>query len=137
MDHGAASEATVKLARDFLARVWGPEHEIDIIDELMSSDYLIHSSGRTIRGRGAFKAWVVDFQRQMPEAIDEIVDVFANAAGDRVVARWINRGRNNGVFGLPPDGKAIEFHGISVWRVCDGRLAECWVEREPPRYLPD
>lgn len=85
-----------KLARDFLTRVWGPEHDIDSIDELL--------------------------------------DVFANPSGDRVVARWVNRGRNNGVFGLPPDGRAIEFHGISVWRVRDGRLAECWVEREPPRY---
>lgn len=126
-----------KLARDFLTRVWGPEHDIDAIDELMAPDYVIHSGGRTIRGRDAFKAWVVEFHRQMPEAIDEVLDVFSNPAGDRVVARWINRGRSNGVFGLPPDGRPIEFHGISVWRVRDGRLAECWVEREPPRYLPD
>lgn len=126
----------VRLARDFLSRVWGPNHEVDVIDELMTDDYVIHSGGKEIRGRAAFKAWVVEFHRLMPEALDEIVDVFASPAGDRVVARWINRGRNNGVFGLPPDGKAIEFHGISVWRVRDGRLAECWVEREPPRYRP-
>ncbi len=126
-----------KLARDFLTRVWGPEHDIDAIDELMAPDYVIHSGGKTIRGRDAFKAWVVEFHRQMPEAIDEVLDVFANPSGDRVVARWINRGRNNGVFGLPPDGKTIEFHGISVWRVRDGRLAECWVERDPPRYRQD
>jgi predicted ester cyclase len=66
-------------------------------------------------------------------AIDEVQDVFANAAGDRVCARWINRGRNNGVFGLPPDRRRIEFHGISVWSVREGRLAECWVERGSPR----
>lgn len=126
-------QAAETLARDFLSRVWGPQHEIDAIDELMTPDYVIHSGGKTVRGRNAFKAWVVDFQRLMPEAIDEIVDVFANAAGDRVCARWINRGRNNGVFGLPPDGTPIEFHGISVWSVRDGRLAECWVEREAPR----
>ena len=125
-----------RLARDFLSRVWGPDHEVDVIDELMTDDYVIHSGGKVIRGRAAFKAWVVEFFRLMPDALDEILDVFANAAGDRVVARWINRGRNNGVFGLPPDGKAIEFHGISVWRVRDGRLAECWVEREPPRFRP-
>ena len=130
----AASAAAVKLASDFLTRVWGPKHEVDVIDDLMAPDYVIHSGGRTIRGRQAFKAWVIDFHRQMPEALDEVLDVFANASGDRVVARWVNRGINNGVFGLPPDGKAIEFHGISVWHVRSGRLAECWVEREPPRY---
>lgn len=126
-----------KLAWDFLTRVWGPGHDVDAIDELMAPDYVIHSGGRTIRGRDAFKAWVVEFHRLMPEAIDEVCDVFSSPSQDRVVARWINRGVNNGVFGLPPDGRPIEFHGISVWRVRDGRLAECWVEREPPRYRQD
>ena len=134
MSRSDKSARAERLAREFLSRVWGPGHEVDAIDELMTDDYLIHSGGKEIRGRTAFKDWVAEFHRQMPDALDEILDVFANAAGDRVVARWINRGRNNGVFGLPPDGKAIEFHGISVWRVRDGRLAECWVEREPPRW---
>ncbi|MGQ0383681.1 MAG: ester cyclase [Gammaproteobacteria bacterium] len=123
-----------KLARDFLSRVWGPRHDIGAIDELMTPDYIIHSGGGTISGRDNFKTWVAEFFRLMPGAEDEIVDVFASPSGDRVVARWINRGRNNGVFGLPPDGRPIEFHGISVWRLQDGRLAECWVERQPPRY---
>lgn len=130
----SAQAVAEKLARDFLERVWGRQHDIAAVDELMTPDYVIHSGGKTVRGREAFKAWVVEFQRLMPEAVDEILDVFANAAGERVCARWINRGRNNGVFGLPPDGRLIEFHGISVWKVQEGRLAECWVERESPRY---
>lgn len=129
----SAQAVAEKLARDFLERVWGPKHDIAAIDELMTPDYVIHSGGKTVRGREVFKAWVVEFHRLMPEAVDEILDVFANAVGDRVCARWINRGKNNGVFGLPPDGRPIEFHGISVWRVREGRLAECWVEREAPR----
>jgi steroid delta-isomerase-like uncharacterized protein len=131
-DRTSAQAVAEKLARDFLERAWGPDHDIDAIDELMTPDYVIHSGGRTVRGRDAFKAWVVEFQRLMPEAVDEILDVFANAAGDRVCARWINRGRSNGVFGLPADGRPIEFHGISVWSVREGRLAECWVERGKP-----
>lgn len=131
----SAQAVAEKLARDFLERVWGPGHDIAAIDELMRPDYVIHSGGKTVRGRDAFKAWVVEFHRLMPEATDEILDVFANPAGDRVCARWINRGRNNGVFGLPPDGRPIEFHGISVWSVREGRLAECWVERGSPRSV--
>jgi len=130
-----AATIAEKLARDFLERVWGPQHEIDAIDELMAPDYVIHSGGRVIQGRQSFKAWVAEFFRLMPGAEDKILDVFANVTGDRVVARWINRGRNNGVFGLPPDGKLIEFHGISVWKLREGKLAECWVEREAPRYI--
>lgn len=135
MQRSVSTQAVAeKLARDFLERVWGPGHDVAAIDDLMAPDYVIHSGGKTVQGRDAFKAWVVEFHRLMPEAIDEILDVFANAAGDRVCARWINRGRNNGVFGLPPDGRRIEFHGISVWSVREERLAECWVERGNPRF---
>ncbi len=123
-----------QLARDFLGHVWGPNHEIEIIDELMTPDYVIHSGGKEIRGQEAFKVWIAEFFRTMPGATDEIVDVFANPSGDRVVARWICSGTNGGVFGLPANGRQISFHGISVWKVRDGRLAECWVEREAPRY---
>jgi hypothetical protein len=33
---------------------------------------------------------------------------------------------------MTPDGRPIEFHGISVWSVRDGRLTECWIERGSP-----
>ena len=43
--------------------------------------------------------------------------------------RWTNHGTNQGIFGLAPDGRPVSFTGIAIWRVQDGRLAECWVER--------
>lgn len=133
----SATVVAEKLARDFLGRVWGPQHDIDAIDQLMTADYVLHSGGKTIHGRDAFKAWIVEFQQVMPEAVDEVLDVFASGSGELVCARWINRGKNNGVFGLPPDGRPVEFHGISVYRVRDGRLSECWVEREAPKLRLD
>ena len=132
-ESGAVAVAE-KLARDFLTRVWGPGHDLHAVDDLMTEDYVITSAGKRIRGRKAFKEWIVEFHQLVPGAEDEILDVFASPAGDRVVARWICQGRSGGAFGLPADGRQIEFHGISVWKVKEGRLAECWVEREAPRY---
>ena len=109
--------------------MWAPPHDLDAIDEMMTEDYVITSGGTTIRGREAFKAWVRRFQELLLDAENETLEVFANAAGDRVVSRWICRGRNNGIFGLPADGRPVEFSGIAIWRVENGRLAECWVER--------
>ncbi|WP_420128780.1 nuclear transport factor 2 family protein [Longimicrobium sp.] len=40
-----------RLAIEFLSRVWGPAHDLDAIDELMTEDYAIHSAGSIIRGR--------------------------------------------------------------------------------------
>ena len=124
-----AHESAERLAREFLERVWTLPHDLDAIDELMTEDYVITSGGKKIRGRAAFKAWVADFHRIMPGATNQVLDVFANPTGDRVVSRWVCTGQNNGLFGLPPDGRTVSFSGLAVWAVRDGRLAECWVER--------
>ncbi len=123
------SDLAVSLANEFLGRVWGPTHDLDAIDDLMTEDYRIWSGGALVAGRPAFKEWVRHFQTLYRDANTEILETFANAAGDRVVSRWFNTGRANGIFGLEPDGRPVSFSGIAIWRVQDGRLAECWVER--------
>jgi ketosteroid isomerase-like protein len=129
----AASSDAVRIAEalpvEFFRRVWAPPHDLSAIDEMMTEDYAITTGGTVIRGRAAFKAWVGEFQRVLLDAANETLEVFASPAGDRVVSRWICRGRNNGIFGLPADGREVSFTGIAIWRVRDGRLAECWVER--------
>lgn len=118
-----------RLAYEFFQRVWTPPHELAAIDELMTEDYQITTAGVVISGRETFKSWVAGMQSTVVEATNEHLEVFTNAAGDRVVSRWMTRGYNNGMFGLPADGKPVAFSGIAIWRVEHGRLAECWVER--------
>jgi steroid delta-isomerase-like uncharacterized protein len=117
------------LAYEFFQRVWAPPHDLEAIDELMTEDYRITTAGKVISGRKEFKAWVAEMQRMIADATNEHLEVFTNAAGDRIVSRWITRGANKGMFGFPADGRPISFTGIAIWRVEDGRLAECWVER--------
>jgi ketosteroid isomerase-like protein len=114
---------------EFFRRVWAPPHDLDAIDVLMTEDYTITTGGVVVRGRAAFKRWVGEFQQRLSGATNETLEVFANATGDRVVSRWVCRGRNQGIFGLPADGRPVAFTGIAIWRVEGGRLAECWVER--------
>ncbi len=126
MTDSATSE---RLARDFFRRVGARPHDLDAIDELMTEDYRITTAGTVVEGREAFKAWVAKMQQSVGQATNEHLEVFTTAGGDRVVSRWITRGTNDGMFGLPADGRQIAFTGIAVWRVEGGRLAECWVER--------
>lgn len=118
-----------QLARDFFARVWAPPHDLDAIDQLMAENYRITTAGAVVEGREPFKAWVKAMQHLVLGATNEHLEIITSASGDRVVSRWITRGRNNGMFGLPADGRDIAFSGIAIWRVENGRLAECWVER--------
>lgn len=128
VDHMSGS-GNEQLAYEFFRRVWAPPHDLDAIDELMTPDYRITTAGRVVEGRENFKAWVAEMQKTITGATNEHLEVFTNASGDRIVSRWITRGANNGMFELPADAAPVEFSGIAIWRVEDGRLAECWVER--------
>lgn len=123
------SKTPEKLVNEFFLRVWGPSHDLDAIDELMTEDYIIISGGKTISGRNAFKSWVKNFQELLVDAVTISQDAFSNTNRDKVVSRWICTGKNNGIFGLAPDGRSVSFTGIAIWKIRDGKFAECWVER--------
>lgn len=122
-------EEAIRLAESFLDRVWGSAHDLDAIDELTTEDYRLTTAGLEIRGREAFKDWVRGFQERLGDARTTSVDTFADRDAERVVSRWTCSGTNRGLFDLPADGREVEFSGIAIWRVREGRLAECWVER--------
>jgi len=49
------------------------------------------------------------------------------AEGDKVVSRWTATGTQQGeLIGIPASGKAVEFKGITIYRVADGKVAETW-----------
>lgn len=60
----------------------------------------------------------------------DVVETFQNEDGSRVASRWRVSGRNNGMFGLPPDQREVSFTGTAVWQIReDGKLLHNWVER--------
>jgi predicted ester cyclase len=57
------------------------------------------------------------------DRIDLIEDMIAK--GDRVWVVWRIHGHHTGyIFGLPPDGKAMDLHEMEMMRFVDGKLAE-------------
>ncbi|MDQ4077208.1 MAG: ester cyclase [Chloroflexota bacterium] len=68
-------------------------------------------------------------QRAVKEAIPDLHFTIEDqvAEGDKVVTRYTARGTHQGAFqGLPPTGKAIEFGGVNIIRIADGKNAEEW-----------
>jgi steroid delta-isomerase-like uncharacterized protein len=59
-------------------------------------------------------------------AIDDLI-----AEGDKVVARITMSGTHTGDFwGIPATGKRVEFTGIYIVRIADGRIVEHWGEED-------
>lgn len=123
------AEKARELALQFFARVWTPPHDLDAINELMTPDYKITTAGKVVEGRDAFKAWVAAMQSTITDATNQHIEILTTGSGSHVISRWITRGKNNGIFGLPAKQEPITFTGIAIWRIENDRLAECWVER--------
>lgn len=117
------------LVMQFWENVWNPPYDLSLIDKLMTEDFVITSAGKDVVGRDEFKKWVADFQEKAKGIRLENLDCFASEDRSRVVSRWIARGRNHGVLGTEADGREIDFTGIAIWEIRDGKLAHNWVER--------
>ena len=118
-----------ELLTELWAKLYNPPQDLSAIDRLCTEDVILTTSGTDVVGREAFKEWARSFSGKIRDMRLKNLDMFSSADGARVVSRWVVTGFNNGVLGMPADGRPIEFTGIAVWEVRDGKLAHNWVER--------
>jgi predicted ester cyclase len=66
------------------------------------------------------------FLAAFPDIQTTIDELFAD--GDRVIARWTNRGTHLGPFlGIAATGKSIAYMGISIDQIADGQIVDSWI----------
>jgi steroid delta-isomerase-like uncharacterized protein len=99
--------------------------DLAAVDELASSDLVIHASSQDIRGRDGAKQYVAALRAGFPDLHLTVEDQVAE--GDMVVTRWTASGTHTGAFqGIPATGKAIRVTGTDIDRIIDGKTVECW-----------
>jgi hypothetical protein len=115
---------------NFWREVWKAPQNPDAIDQLIAEDFILASGGNEIRGREAFKRWVVEFQKKINNLQFESLETFQSEDGTRVASRWRVTGKNNGFLGTSPGMEPISMLGTAVFSVReDGLLQHNWVER--------
>ena len=121
---GMSSEATDVVNR-FFYDVWNAGN-IDLVDDLLPPDFVNHIRLDGQRpGRDGVKQLLQRWKRAFPDASIS-VDLMVNE-GDRVATRYTARGTHRDAFlGIAATGKPIEFSGIHIFRVANGRLVEGW-----------
>lgn len=106
------------------------EGDLDIIDEAVSEDYVLHdpTTPEEIRGREAFKEYVRTYRDAFSDIDITTDDVVAE--GDTVAVRFTIRGTHTGTFpeapDLEPTNREIEVVGMEFDRIREGQLAETW-----------
>lgn len=113
-------------------RVWEEaieNGEMAVVEDALASDYVLHTPGapEPIRGPDGFK----QYKRTLREAFPDISVVVEDrvVGEDAVVDRYRMSGTHEGEFnGIAPTGTEVEFTGIIVHYVEDGKVAENVVE---------
>jgi len=124
-----AKRDSVAIVERFWREIW-QEKNPDAADHIVAEDFAVTSGGILISSRDAFKKWVAGFLGSIDDFNFEVVEIFQNESGDRVVTRWVVTGRNNGFMGSEPCRSPIRMTGTSVIHVReDGLLQHNWVER--------
>ena len=108
--------------------VWN-KGDASVINELLDADGVIHglsdASGNQVTGIEAFREFHTQFRNAFPDMKIEIEDCIAE--GDKVVARCNVRARHSGqLVNVAPTNAEIEFTGIAIIRVANGRITEAW-----------
>jgi len=124
-DSSDESARNVAVVTDFLNDVVSGGR-LDRIDQFWTADMLWHNGDYTTHGRDAYEA-------QMKAAVGKaFVDMHLEILGtvatkDTVVVRFTNSGRHVGTFlGYAPTQKFAKWHGIGIYRLDHGKIAEAW-----------
>jgi len=102
------------------------EGKIDVIDEVVSADYLERSSLPGYEAtRDGLKSFIRDFRSAIPDLNYEVDHEIAE--GDFVVQHVTGRGTPQHEFlGLPATGKSATWQEIHIVRVSGGKAVEHW-----------
>ena len=124
-----AQQNAVERVQRFWREVWQGKNPA-AADDIVAEDFAITSGGVLIGPRDVFKSWVQSFLDSINDFNFDVVEIFQNETGDRVVTRWVVTGKNNGFMGLEACQSPIHITGTAVIHVReDGLLQHNWVER--------
>jgi steroid delta-isomerase-like uncharacterized protein len=96
----------------------------DTLQSFVSSEYVHHNNAATLDIHQFLSgaAWLRD---AMPDFHIDVQDLFAD--GDRVAVRFIGRGTHTSpLVGEAPTDNELALHGIMIYRIDNGLIAEDW-----------
>jgi len=105
---------------------------LDLLDEIYAEDVVVHdcSAPEDIIGLDALKEYYSHTHKAFPDlhaTIDEII-----VKGDKIICVWTFSGTNTGSLhtalgDMPATGNKVQFSGVVIDRVEEGKMVEEWV----------
>ena len=116
------------LLHRWFDEVWN-KGRVEAIDEMFASNGIAHGltdeQGNELQGPEGYKPFFEDFRSAFPDIKIVVADTVSE--GDKIAARCIVKGTHRGHgLGLKPTGNQVEFTGMTIIRLSDGKIAEAW-----------
>jgi predicted ester cyclase len=107
-------------------------HDLKVLVDIVSSNILVHPTAMPCEasyyGIQGVETWLNEQWKAFPDLT--ITDYFMVAQNDIIAIRWTAKGTSKGKFlMLKPSGKIVEYSGISMYRIEDGKIIEIWETR--------
>lgn len=120
-------EERAQFAHRWFEEVWNKKRP-EAVDEMLAEDGVGYGlPGGEIRGPAAFK----EYQSALISAYPDLKVIVEDTVveGDKVAARCHVTGVHQGHgLGLAPSNQPVDFTGIVLLRVKDGKIVEAWNE---------
>lgn len=118
------------LMHQWFEEVWNEQSE-DAIDRMCSEDIVAYglsdTEGNTIRGIDSYKIFFRTFVSAYPDMKITVEDTVSE--GNKIAARCRITAIHAGVgLGIAPTNQPVEFTGMTIARVEDGKIVEAWNE---------
>ncbi len=122
------SEENKQLIRRWFEEVWN-NGRVDAIEEMFAENGIAHGlsddPSQPITGPREFRPFHTLFRDAFPNMMIVVEDIVAE--GDKVAARCSVRAKHEGDFmGKEATQSPVEFTGITIVRVANGKIAEAW-----------
>ncbi|MBD3299386.1 MAG: hypothetical protein GF341_12065 [candidate division Zixibacteria bacterium] len=102
--------------------------DLDRLDQIYHPDVVVHdcSAPGDIRGLDSLKSYYLASHAGIPDFQITIDDTFLSS--DYLIVRWTASGTHRGSLrGLPPTEKQVNFSGVTIDLLVNGKIAEEWV----------
>lgn len=125
-----AEEKSETFLHRWFEEVWNNRRE-DAIDEMFAADGVANglndAEGKPVRGPEGFKILHRAFLSAYPDLHITVEDTVSE--GDKIAARCTVRATHAGEgLGVSPTSQPIEFTGLTIVRIEDGKIVEAWNE---------
>jgi steroid delta-isomerase-like uncharacterized protein len=124
-----SSEDNVAVVHRFIDEVLNGGR-LELVPELWANDLAWHGGSLgDVVGRDAYTQMLGDSVSAFRDLHLTIRDVIVQE--DKVVIRFTNGGRSAGPFlGAPATGERIEWEGIGIYLITNGRISEAWFSED-------